>query len=225
MSRAAEELERLHQPCMYRVHAPPSDEKLEALRGFLRGFDITLPPGNQIHPRDLDRVLKRVAGTEEAAAGQRGDAAQPVAGRVQPRQYRPFRPGPAALRAFHQPDPPLRRPAGASRADPRPEARRRRARRRGGRALRRTPPSTSPPPNAARRWPSATRSTATWRPSWPTRWARAFAARISGVTRFGLFVTVAGQRRQRAGAGVLPARRFLDARRGGQTPDRPAHRL
>jgi ribonuclease R len=63
---AAEELERLHQPCMYRVHAPPSDEKLENLRGFLRGFDITLPPGNQIHPRDLDRVLKKVAGTEEA---------------------------------------------------------------------------------------------------------------------------------------------------------------
>jgi ribonuclease R len=63
---AAEELERLHRPCMYRVHAPPSDEKLEALRGFLRGFDISLPPGNQIHPRDLDRVLRKVAGTEEA---------------------------------------------------------------------------------------------------------------------------------------------------------------
>ena len=63
---AAEELERLHQPCMYRVHAPPSDEKLEALRAFLRGFDISLPPGNQIHPRDLDRVLKQVAGRDEA---------------------------------------------------------------------------------------------------------------------------------------------------------------
>ncbi len=63
---AAEELERRHQPCMYRVHAPPSDEKLETLRGFLRGFDISLPPGNQIHPRDLDRVLKKVAGTDAA---------------------------------------------------------------------------------------------------------------------------------------------------------------
>jgi ribonuclease R len=63
---AAEELERRHQPCMYRVHAPPSDEKLETLRGFLRGFDISLPPGNQIHPRDLDRVLKKVTGTEAA---------------------------------------------------------------------------------------------------------------------------------------------------------------
>ena len=61
---AAEELERLHLPCVYRVHAPPSEEKLENLRTFLRGFDISLPPGGQIHPRDLDRVLKGVAGTD-----------------------------------------------------------------------------------------------------------------------------------------------------------------
>ena len=64
---AAEELERLRQPCVYRVHAPPSDEKLEALRGFLRTLDISLPPGNQLHPRDLDRVLKKVAGTEQSS--------------------------------------------------------------------------------------------------------------------------------------------------------------
>ncbi len=64
---AAEELERLHQPCMYRIHAPPSDEKLEALRAFLRQFDISLPIGRDLHSRDLDRVLRRVAGTEEAA--------------------------------------------------------------------------------------------------------------------------------------------------------------
>jgi ribonuclease R len=63
---AAEELERLHQPCVYRVHAPPSEEKLEALRGFLRTLEITLAPGNQLHPRDLDRVLKQVAGSESA---------------------------------------------------------------------------------------------------------------------------------------------------------------
>ncbi len=63
---AAEELERLRQPCVYRVHAPPSEEKLENLRMFLRGFDINLPAGNQLHPRDLDRVLRAVAGTEHA---------------------------------------------------------------------------------------------------------------------------------------------------------------
>ncbi|MBS0561761.1 MAG: VacB/RNase II family 3'-5' exoribonuclease [Proteobacteria bacterium] len=63
---AAEELERHRQPCMYRVHAPPSEEKLEALRAFLHGLGISLPPGNQLHPRDLDRVLRSVAGTDEA---------------------------------------------------------------------------------------------------------------------------------------------------------------
>ncbi len=63
---AAEELERLCQPCVYRVHAPPSEEKLENLRTFLHGLGMTLPPGDQIHPRDLDRILSRVAGTEEA---------------------------------------------------------------------------------------------------------------------------------------------------------------
>jgi ribonuclease R len=63
---AAEELERLRQPVVYRVHAPPSDEKLAALRGFLHGVGISLPPGNQLHPRDLDRVLRKAAGTPDA---------------------------------------------------------------------------------------------------------------------------------------------------------------
>lgn len=64
---AAEELERRGVPCMYRVHAPPSEEKLAALRAFLQGMDISLPPGQTVHPRDLDRVLQGVAGTDGAA--------------------------------------------------------------------------------------------------------------------------------------------------------------
>jgi len=63
---AAEELEHRHSPCMYRVHAPPSDEKLETLCSFLSTLGISLPPGNQIHPRDLDHILRKVAGTPEA---------------------------------------------------------------------------------------------------------------------------------------------------------------
>ncbi len=63
---AAEALEGLHLPCMYRVHAPPSDEKMEALRSFLHGMSLGLPPQGQVHPRDLDAVLKQVAGTEAA---------------------------------------------------------------------------------------------------------------------------------------------------------------
>ena len=38
----------------------------QSLRGFLHGLGISLPPGDQVHPRDLDRVLRRVAGTPEA---------------------------------------------------------------------------------------------------------------------------------------------------------------
>lgn len=63
---AAEELERLHRPCVYRVHAPPSEIKLDGLRTYLHGMSISLPAGDQIHPRDLDQVLSRVLGTEEA---------------------------------------------------------------------------------------------------------------------------------------------------------------
>lgn len=63
---AAEELERLQRPCMYRVHAPPSAEKLDNLRGFLATLGISLKPGDQLHPRDLDGVLKLVENTEAA---------------------------------------------------------------------------------------------------------------------------------------------------------------
>jgi ribonuclease R len=63
---AAEELERHHMPCMYRIHAPPSPEKLDNLRSFLATLDISLKAGDQLHPRDLDHILKKVAGTEAA---------------------------------------------------------------------------------------------------------------------------------------------------------------
>jgi len=60
---AAEELERLVQPCMYRVHDRPSDQKLEGLRQFFATFDVTLPQGDRLHPRDFARVLEKVRGT------------------------------------------------------------------------------------------------------------------------------------------------------------------
>jgi ribonuclease R len=63
---AAEELERLHMPCMYRVHAPPPEEKLEALRGFLSSLGVSLPAANHLHPRNFDHVLRRYADTSES---------------------------------------------------------------------------------------------------------------------------------------------------------------
>ncbi len=62
---AAEELERLRQPCMYRVHDRPSDEKLEGLRQFLQGLGIKLAARDRIHPRDFSRVLELVKGRPE----------------------------------------------------------------------------------------------------------------------------------------------------------------
>ena len=63
---AAQELERLHQPCLYRVHAPPAPEKLDALRDFLATLGIACSPAGEIRPADLDRVLGEVAGTEQS---------------------------------------------------------------------------------------------------------------------------------------------------------------
>ncbi|MBE9605355.1 ribonuclease R [Acetobacteraceae bacterium H6797] len=62
---AAEELERLSQPCVYRIHDRPSDEKLEGLRQFLEGMEISLPPSNHLHPRDFAAILEKVKGTPE----------------------------------------------------------------------------------------------------------------------------------------------------------------
>jgi len=59
---AAEELERLVQPTMYRIHDRPSDQKLEGLRQFLQQFGIAMPPGNQLHPRNFSHVLEMVRG-------------------------------------------------------------------------------------------------------------------------------------------------------------------
>lgn len=63
---AAEELERLGQPCMYRVHAPPSDEKLKSLREFLGTLDLTLAVTGTIRPAHFARLLEKVQGRPEA---------------------------------------------------------------------------------------------------------------------------------------------------------------
>ena len=130
---AAEMLEKQHLPCMYRVHAPPSDEKMEALRTFLHGMSVSLPPQGQVHPRDLDAVLKQVEGTEAAPLVNEVVLRSQSQAQYSPGQYRPFRPRPPALRPFHQPDPPVCRPLRPPCADPRHE---RRARRVGGRRSR-----------------------------------------------------------------------------------------
>lgn len=62
---AAEELERHGAPCMYRVHDRPSDAKLEGLRQFLSSFDLSLPPADLLKPRHFAAILARVKGRPE----------------------------------------------------------------------------------------------------------------------------------------------------------------
>lgn len=64
---AAEELERVNQPCMYRVHDTPSLEKLESLRTFLEGLDMSLPKGQIPKPAQFNRILAAVKGSPNEA--------------------------------------------------------------------------------------------------------------------------------------------------------------
>ncbi|WP_052401642.1 ribonuclease R [Muricoccus aerilatus] len=63
---AAEELERLHLPPMYRIHDRPSDEKMETLRSFLSGLGISLPASNAVKPRDFAHILETVQDRPES---------------------------------------------------------------------------------------------------------------------------------------------------------------
>jgi ribonuclease R len=64
---AAEELERRRRPCMYRIHEPPDPVKLAALGDVLRGFGLRLPSGGTIKPKALTGLLHKVAGRPEGA--------------------------------------------------------------------------------------------------------------------------------------------------------------
>ncbi|MDS1135500.1 ribonuclease R [Nitratireductor indicus] len=61
---AAETLEAKRQPLVYRVHDAPSLAKQEALREFLRTFEISLARGAQLRPAQFNAILARVRGTE-----------------------------------------------------------------------------------------------------------------------------------------------------------------
>jgi len=61
---AAEELERLRQSCLYRVHDAPSKEKLEALREFLATLGHRFAKGQVVRPELFNRILDKVRGSE-----------------------------------------------------------------------------------------------------------------------------------------------------------------
>ena len=64
---AAETLEAKRQPCMYRIHDAPDPQKLDALREVLAGMGLKLARGQIIRPGDLNRILAKVADSPYAA--------------------------------------------------------------------------------------------------------------------------------------------------------------
>ena len=59
---AAAQLEGKGGVCLYRVHDRPTEIKLQALRDFLDSLGISLVPGKQLHPRFLTQILEASAG-------------------------------------------------------------------------------------------------------------------------------------------------------------------
>ena len=63
---AAESLEKAHQPCMYRVHDQPTPDKLEALRDFLSTLNLKLAKGQVLRPEHFNQVLDAVKDTPQS---------------------------------------------------------------------------------------------------------------------------------------------------------------
>lgn len=57
---AAKALEAKKSPVMYRIHEPPSREKLASLKEYLGSFDIEFTLGQVIKPSTFNRLLERV---------------------------------------------------------------------------------------------------------------------------------------------------------------------
>lgn len=54
---AAEALEAKKAPCMYRVHEPPKADRLHSASEFIEGFGMSLPKGQNIAPGQLNKLL------------------------------------------------------------------------------------------------------------------------------------------------------------------------
>jgi len=62
---AAEELQRLKQPLLYRVHEEPSAEKLDALREVAEASGFTLAKGQVLKTAHLNRLLAQAEGSDQ----------------------------------------------------------------------------------------------------------------------------------------------------------------
>ncbi len=63
---AAETLEKRRQPCLYRIHDQPSMEKMELLREFLDSLNLPVPKGQVMRAAQFNGILQKVADTPKA---------------------------------------------------------------------------------------------------------------------------------------------------------------
>ncbi len=57
---ASDFLQSHEHPTLYRVHEGPTPEKLVALRDFLKGFSLALPGGDKPHAKDYAKLLEQI---------------------------------------------------------------------------------------------------------------------------------------------------------------------
>jgi ribonuclease R len=62
---AAEQIEAVHRPCMYRVHDVPGADKLEGLREFLSTLGLTLAKGQVLRPEHFNQILEKAKALPE----------------------------------------------------------------------------------------------------------------------------------------------------------------
>ncbi|MDR3514578.1 MAG: ribonuclease R [Azospirillaceae bacterium] len=63
---AATALEQRQRPCVYRVHAEPEAGKLETLRDFLGSLGYSMPKGQVLRASNLNQILDKAAKTPES---------------------------------------------------------------------------------------------------------------------------------------------------------------
>ena len=58
----ATHLSWLQTPSLYRTHEKPDDSKIASLNAFLHSLGMGLRPGAELHPKDIQRLIKQVHG-------------------------------------------------------------------------------------------------------------------------------------------------------------------
>jgi ribonuclease R len=63
---AARFLEKAKIPTLYRVHAPPQEDRIATLKEFLGAFGLSLPTPERLEPKHLSALVRDVAGRPDA---------------------------------------------------------------------------------------------------------------------------------------------------------------